>query len=222
MIILIEGADAAGKTTHSERLVKAHSLKWYQFPRYESPTGKLIKSWLKREWRTDNTILPGGAGGAFTGDDMPTLWDPVRDAMVFQALQTTNKIEATNELLDDERDDTQVLITRYWPSAYVYGSADGLDKEWLLSLRAGLIVPHVYILLDIDTEQVFERRAADKRDRYEQDPSYVEKICRGYRDLWQQMEDLADLGHAYIVNARGPFEETAASLDEIIQDYLLD
>ncbi len=209
-LIAIEGTDAAGKATHSKALAEKMGGLRISFPVYESPTGKLIKAHLHREWNCRSI------------DDAKAWWpnEPVQerqhegDALVFQALMTVNRLECASAI-------TRALVTqpvildRYWASGLVYGQADGLDPAWLRSIHEIMPHPDLWLLLDIDPADSVRRRP-ERRDRYEKQPGLMDTIVAKYREVWIAERSM----HVYrpkdawtIIDARGSREDT---FDQIV------
>ena len=99
------------------------------------------------------------------------------DPLVFQCLQTVNKLET--RVHDD------VVLCRYWPSAWVYGAFDGLDKDWLERVHTGMYADQ-YILLDASAETCLERQQVrgGPPEVYEGSLEKTRRIVKLYRELW--------------------------------------
>jgi dTMP kinase len=172
MMICLEGIDGVGKSTQCRLLAERLKGKLWKFPNVTggSPTGKLIYEHLKKEWWLDSKREPAQLA--------------VDEALIFQALQVANRMEVANQILDDASRG-HVVFDRYWPSSYAYGSADGLDGEYLQRLHRWLPQPDLFILLDGDPALLGERRPGEG-DRYEADQQYLQRVARFYRQLWKQ------------------------------------
>jgi thymidylate kinase len=180
--VVIEGLDASGKQTHSKMLAEILGAKRFSFPNYESVTGKAILGHLKKEWAAD--YMPGLA---FSSDQFCAESQKL-NALVFQALQTANRLEILPEI-EMARRIGPVVFDRYWQSAVVYGVLDGLSPELALRIQAGALPQaDVNILLDISVEESFKRRP-ERRDRYETDAEYMQKVRNGYLRLWGERGD---------------------------------
>lgn len=175
MIILLEGIDASGKSGQAHWLSEKLGAKLFEFPNYNTATGQLIRAHLQKRWYAD-------WAGAAPNATEPV--DKILDAMVFQALQTLNRLEMVAEI-EDAAVQGDVVLARYWPSAYVYGVLDGLQPEWLLRIHERLPQPDLLLLLDIDAAESFKRRP-NGRDRLEADRNRLDRCARLYRALWAQ------------------------------------
>lgn len=206
--IVLEGIDGCGKSTQSKRLVEKLGSKFWKFPNKDTPTGRLIYSHLARDWRTrvEQVICPAG----FDDDTL--------DATVFQALQVMNRLEVAQELDKDMKGPRDVVMDRYWPSGYAYGSAEGLDGEYLINVHSMLPQPDVFLLLDVDVKDSKERRP-ERRDRYEENSTFMTLVAQNYRNLWKTMSarTLTSKQEWIIINARNGVEDTAkAVLDAVV------
>lgn len=209
MIILLDGIDACGKTGHARRLAEKLGARLFEFPNYTSATGQLIRAHLQSRWFAD---WVDNLRAEITYPE-----DKILDAIVFQALQTVNRLEVASEI-EAAATEVDVVLARYWPSAYVYGVMDKLSAEWLLKIHESLPQPDVCILLDIDAKDSFERRP-ENRDRYEADPIFLDACAELYRGLWNQEPTFLSHGCFWAtVDARSSKEEVAARIDKVIAD----
>jgi thymidylate kinase len=105
------------------------------------------------------------------------------DAMIFQCMMTIDKYAAEPEMRAFLKEG-HVVADRWWPSAYVYGVADGLDAGWLSGIHACLLKADLHILLEVSLEEAVRRRP-ERRDRYERDHHKQERVRKLYRELWE-------------------------------------
>lgn len=148
------------------------------FPNYDSITGRAILAHLKSKWSVDTSYL-SDANGILPVSEAATL-----DPLVFQCLQTNNRFEGLPEIFWQKPDNTVFVADRYHASALVYGSMDGLPMDFLDKINRGLPMPDLYILLDISVDESKARRP-ERRDRYEADFAYLERVRQGYLDLFK-------------------------------------
>lgn len=185
MIICLEGIDACGKATQAQRMAEKIRGTLMSFPDYTTPTGFLIKKNLQGWAAAD---------------------DPEVNALVLQALMTINRMERAsflNRYLHLHADD--IVLDRYWPSGLVYGTADGLDYDWLIAIHEALPQAHHYVLLDIDPELSAQRRP-DRRDRYERQAGLMQEAAQRYRDLWAEMQQ-THKSQWHVVDGNGTVDE---------------
>ncbi len=174
MIIVIEGADQAGKKTQSQLLANALrkrkiKTKVFSFPDYSTPIGKEIKKYLigKRK-------LP---------------------VQVVHCLLAANRWEKLKEIKDAISKNSVLIMNRYYQSNLVYGLVNGMKLDWLENLDAGLPKADLVILLDVTQKESFNRKKI-KRDQFEKNREFSKKISRAYRLLARKK-------HWKIINASG-------------------
>lgn len=175
MIITLEGVDRAGKSTQAAMLIewmrsKGYTAESFEFPDYLTPAGRRISEHLR-------------AGDA----DLRTL----------HALMAENRREKAGEIRRAIADAHVLVIDRYVESNLAYGAANGLEREWLAGLDAGMPKADAVILLDMDAAESF-RRGGD-RDRFESDRAFLERVVAEYRNEVRQDAE----GRWYKVAATG-------------------
>lgn len=209
MIVVIEGMDAAGKATHSKLVAAKLDGTRFTFPNYESDTGRAILAHLKKAWvcaeenndaESDQRLVPSSE---------------LLDAMVFQSLQIANRLEILPLINKVRLAGKPVVFDRYWQSGIVYGGLDGLDYDWLRYTQQHPMPPaDVNILIDIPVEEGFRRRP-ERRDRYEANRDFLEKVREGYLKLWADCGEGVD-SRWRIVNGMGSIDEVHARIMEAI------
>lgn len=203
-LINIEGPDGSGKDAVADACAKRiGDIERLNFPNDNSPSGKLIRDYLKGEW------------AAYSRPSLSAR--PAISALAFQSLQLTNRMEVFDRLMRAQSAGSMgehLIIARYWQSGWVYGQLDGLDGDYLERLHSGLPSPTVNILLRTTAETCMARRA--KRDgavapeRYEGKMAKTLDIVRLYNELWQRYQSLATWR---VVDAEQP-------LDDVVEDVL--
>ncbi|MCH8975951.1 MAG: dTMP kinase [Thaumarchaeota archaeon] len=174
MIIVIEGADQAGKKTQSQLLANALrkrkiKTKVFSFPDYSTPIGKEIKKYLNGKRK-----LP---------------------VQVVHCLLAANRWEKLKEIKDAISKNSVLIMNRYHQSNLVYGLVNGMKLDWLENLDAGLPKADLVILLDVTQKESFNRKKI-KRDQFEKNWIFSKKISRAYRLLARKK-------HWKIINASG-------------------
>ena len=224
LIVVVEGCDAAGKHTQTEMLAQKLGGTVFSFPNYESVTGKAIREHLQRKWACAEF-----SGATFEDphkseahlvkeQDEALVRTHLRDSMVFQSLQTVNRIELL-PAIREARGKGAVIFDRYWASAVIYGGLDGLDTEWLLTTQAApMPKPDIWILLDIPVEESFKRRP-ERRDRYETDRPYLERIRAAYRYFFEKKQSLEKWPEWHIVDAMGTVAEVHQKIVDITGEF---
>lgn len=179
MIIAIEGGDANGKQTQSKILAERLNAERIAFPDYTTTAGEAILGLLKEEWQC--------CEDTDTANEEFYKWrrsEPL-NALVLQSLMTTNRLELLPTINKHVKDGKHIVFDRYYASGIVYGTLDGLEREWIERIQAPLPAPDLWILLDIPVEESIRRRP-ERRDRYEKMPGFQEKVREEYRKLFSQ------------------------------------
>lgn len=215
-IVAFEGIDASGKATQSKMLVArlqelGVETERFDFPHYNSPSGREILSLLKREWwvtcGSSMTIEEVNSTAPIEEVAVNVEVDEERIAFVLQCLMTINRYEYL-EYLDSwkggsKTHDGVLVLDRYYGSGIAYGSADGLDPNYLYEIHRGLPYPDLWVLVDVDPALSVARRP-DRRDEYEKRAGFMEKVRRRYLDLFNSNNLL---WKAVVVNGDGTPDE---------------
>jgi dTMP kinase len=184
-LIVIEGGDAAGKKTQSNLLVRRFSwlkkiddvsVEKFDFPRYDSPTGRIIGRALKGSYGDFRHLHPHLASAIYTVDRA-----------------------AAKPQLEKCLAEGVVICDRYTPSNIAFQSAK-LDQsereEFIRELEeieyedVGLPRPTVVVFLDVPVE--ISKKLAKERgelDQHESDIEYQEQVAQVYRDLSSRRSD---------------------------------
>ena len=227
-IIAFEGIDASGKATQSKKLVaRLQELgvesERFDFPHYESPTGREILSLLKREWwvtKGSFMTIEELNSTAPVEEVMDVETDNERIAFVLQCLMTINRYEFL-KYLDSWKTGSKVhngvlVLDRYYGSGIAYGGADGLDTDYLYQIHEGLPYPDLWILVDVDPALSVERRP-ERRDEYEKRAGFMEKVRKQYLDLFNSNNLL---WKSVVVNGDGEKDEVHERIWEAVKPLI--
>lgn len=182
MLITIEGSDGCGKSTIGRLVAQALDCKLWEFPNDDTATGLWIRSYLRKEWAVYSEVTPSDR---IAVDHL--------NALAFQALHITNRMEIIPAIKDQLVDHKDVVLVRYWHSSWVYGQIDGLGADWLVKVHAAMPISDLNILLSLSPKESMRRRLqrdmGKDPERYEVDPATYEKVSDLYQTLWkEQME----------------------------------
>lgn len=160
-LIAVEGIDQSGKRTQSELLAKALSASGQpnvivSFPDYSTPIGHQLRAYLSGKVKSNYHVV--------------------------HMLYAANKWEKAQEIFHYLRMGRFVVTNRYTPSNLAYGSAHGLDLQWLLQLEKDLPKADFVFVLDVSPKASFERKRRS-RDIHEGDRLYLRKVQEAYRQL---------------------------------------
>jgi len=166
MIITIEGGDQAGKKTQSQLLANALAkkrikIKIFSFPDYATPIGKEIDRYLHGK----------------------RIYPP----QVIHCLLAANRWEKLNEINKANAKNSVVIMNRYYESNFVYGLVNGMKLDWLASLDRGLPKSNLVIVLDVTQKESFVRKKS-RRDRFEKNKDFSQKVSRTYRLLAKRFD----------------------------------
>jgi dTMP kinase len=161
MIIVIEGGDQAGKKTQTALLVKALKQRkiktaTFSFPDYKTPIGKEIAKYLNGKRKFPPQVI--------------------------HCLLAANRWEKLNEILIAQSKNSILIMNRYYQSNLIYGLANGLKREWLENLDAGLPKADLVILLDVTQRESFRRKKTN-RDKFEKNEEFLKNISKIYRNI---------------------------------------
>jgi len=159
-IIVLEGIDKAGKSTQSKLLMDYLKLTGkictlITFPDYTTSIGAEIKAFL--EGKRDYPIE------------------------LKHILLSANRWEKKKEIESMVDSGTIVIINRYYQSNLVYGTSNGLNLRWLLSLEKGLPTADLVIVLDV-TPRITLKRSLEP-DEFEKDVSLLQNVYKNYHKL---------------------------------------
>lgn len=205
LFVVLEGSDAVGKNSQAERLRlrferMGREVLPLSFPRYKTELGEAIRKHLVSDICVANgtaiALNPDEAATRVQNADGSFSHVPLRlaarrapeDALVFQCMMVVDKYDAAPTIEESLMRGAVVVADRWWQSAYCYGAADGLPKEWLLRAHQRLPQAHLNIWIDVPIEETHRRRPK-ARDRYEEDRAKQETVREHYKALWGNDDD---------------------------------
>ena len=217
MFLSLEGLDASGKHTQSENLKRyferlGRDVMKFDFPRYESVTGQMIKDHLKGLWTVETQLVD---------QDKPALYASDPGTYLFQCCQLVNRMECLPDAVWDQKATDRFhrprifIADRYNASAYAYGMAFGIDFDWLVKTHRHLPQPDVNIFLDIPVEESFARRP-ERRDNYERNAERLDRVRQCYIEVFKR------LGPSYVVlNAQDSIDAVFKQILDVLWERKL-
>ena len=186
MIIVIEGGDQAGKKTQTallEKALKQRKIKTatFNFPDYTTPIGKEIAKYLNGKRKFPPQVI--------------------------HCLLAANRWEKLNEILAAQSKNSVLIMNRYYQSNLIYGLANGMKREWLENLDAGLPKADLVILLDVTQTESFRRKKTN-RDKFEKNEEFLQKISKIYRTIAKNQ-------HWKIIDASKPKQEVNKDISQV-------
>jgi dTMP kinase len=200
-LIVLEGVDGAGTTTHTRLLAK--SLRERKLPVHATqepsngPIGSLLRQTLT------GRVVGGGAGGA----SGPPAWNAM--ALMFAADRLDH---LDTEIMPNLREGLTVLCDRYDHSSVVYQSitaGGGADTvAWIRALNRFARRPDLTLVLDVPPEVAAERRKIRRgSDIFDEDA-----FQRGINGLYRELERFFPDDRIEHVNADRAVEVVAADI----------
>jgi len=104
------------------------------------------------------------------------------------------------------------MMNRYYQSNLVYGAVNGLELNWLENLDKGLPKEDLVILLDVNPRDSFSRKK-EKRDKFEGNMEFAQKITQTYRKLAKEFG-------WHVVNASCHKQEVHQNIKKIVLKYI--
>ena len=171
-IIVIEGTDCSGKETQSKKIIeKFNNCKYFSFPKYDSPTGKIIGGpYLGKSYICDGWFKEGA-----------DAVDP-KIASLYYAADRKYNIDKIKQILDEGYN---VILDRYVYSNMAHQGGKIKDTnerhkmyKWLEQLEFDLLElpqPDIKIFLHVPLEVSMEIRK-NRTESFDQLESNVEHL----------------------------------------------
>ena len=138
MLVVFEGLDNCGKTTIVEKLKNYYDQQGIpaEFTReFETDVGKLIKKMSQ-----ENQL----------------------DSILKSYLFAADRQIRTRMYTDEDYQDKMILFDRYYHSAIAYRMAEGINKEWVMTLNSVFKKPDIGFYIDITPEESVKRNTDTK------------------------------------------------------------
>lgn len=161
--------DKSGKHSQSELLAKELRERGFdvvksEFHRYDTPTGKLIRSFLHGEYASNQLAI-----------------ECLMAADKYAQLDWFNKLAKEIDVL---------ILDRYVLSQIVYGVANGTDVDFILGLLKQLPEPCFHFYLDVTPEESMKRKGKHgDNDKYEGDFKLLTKVRGHYLSLMEMEQE---------------------------------
>ena len=173
-IIIIEGTDCSGKETQSKKLIenlKEYKFKYFAFPNYDSPTGKIIAGpYLGKEYVCDGWFPEGAANVSF------------KIASLYFAADRKYNIDKIEQMLNEGYN---VILDRYVYSNMAHQGGKVKDKKerlktykWIEKLEFDFLElpkPDIKIFLHVPYEVSLKIRK-NRKEKFDQHESNIEHL----------------------------------------------
>jgi dTMP kinase len=186
MLIVIGGSDFSGKQTQTDLLCKnlekaGFSVAKFDFPRYETPTGKIVGGPLLGKEHICSSFFSEGAGNV-----------PAKVASLYYVADRLYNLQTINQLI---KDNDVVILDRYSESnmAHQGGKLQTRQEreqmfDWLAQLEYGMCElpkPDIGITLYVpyETIEILRANRTEKADEVEQDKTYLVNSTAAYLEM---------------------------------------
>ncbi len=172
MFIVIEGIDGSGKSTQAKLL--------YNYLK------KVRKCFLTKE-PTDTKI------GLFIKS---LIKNKNLNSDAVELLFMADRAEHVKEIEEKLKQNNIVICDRYYFSTIAYGSALGLNKEWLENANKVFLKPDLTIIIDINPALALKRINLRKhKKQYFEKAKFLNKVRKEYKSLSKKYNNI------FIINA---------------------
>ncbi|HVO35640.1 MAG TPA: thymidylate kinase [Gemmatimonadales bacterium] len=205
-LIVVEGADGVGRSTHIELLQG-----WLEGQGFAVASTGLVRSALTRRG-----IESAKEGHSF---DRTTM-------SLFYATDLADRLE--HEIVPALRSGFVVLADRYVFTTMARGSARGLDREWLAKLYGFALVPRRVFFLRLDPDELIRRtlRRGGELDYWEagRDIGLAPDLYTSFRKyqtlILEEFDRMAGLYGFTTIDASRTVEEVQAELRREVANLL--
>ncbi|MDH5670817.1 MAG: dTMP kinase [Myxococcales bacterium] len=174
-LIVLEGVDGAGTTTHSRELSRGLRAAEVQVHTTAEPSTGPVGALLRQ------ALMGRFVVSSASGSVRPPNWTTM--ALMFAADRVDH---CESEILPQLRDGVSVICDRYYHSSVAYQSITGGGPEaieWIRDLNRYARRPDLTLVLDVPSEVAAERRARRRGEEiYDAEP-LQERLCEFYSDL---------------------------------------
>lgn len=192
--IVFEGLDGSGQSTQAEFLKnflieQGFSVILTKEPTLESEPGKKIREVL----------------------DKKTQVAPVQ----LQELFTQDRKEHLENLIIPALKQEKIVISdRYFFSSFAYGTASGLDLEWLIKINSQFLLPDLIFFLKVNPEVCIQRieNRGEPKTLFEKKEK-LKKVWQVYQVLLNRFQNI------YLIDGEKSREDVFYEIKEIWQKY---
>ena len=167
VLIAFEGIDKSGKGTQADLLFRrleatGRAVECIEFPDYRTPLGREIRRFLSGRVEFSPEVR--------------------------QFLYVANRWERKRDIDAWLKGGKIVVADRYIPSGLAYGLANGLDLDWMMRLEEKLPSADIVVIIDIAVETSLGRCEPEKRDVYEMNRKFLERVRKSYLSLAKKLD----------------------------------
>lgn len=190
VLIVLEGIDGAGKTTHAKLLADWLREKGYIVSLTKEPTSGEIGSMIRKQLRR-------------------RVFHPATLALLFAA----DRLEHTERELKPRIEAGEVVVSdRYVESSICYQVAEGVDVEWIEGINKWALKADLTILLDVDVQTAMERMGSKFKDKFEE-----EGFLKRVREIY--LKRAKERGYP-VIDATPPVEDVQMEIRKIVASFM--
>ena len=109
-----------------------------------------------------------------------------------------------------------VISDRYKHSTIAYQTAQGMDKEKIVSMHDGLPIPDITFVFDVSSETAKKRMGSDegrKKHKFEKDQAFLERVRNNFKDLPNVLSE----EKVFVIDANRGVEEIFSDVKAIFE-----
>jgi len=164
-LVVFEGIDGSGKSTHARLLVKWLLSNGYNPMHTEQPS-------------------KGKIGSLLWGDYLKRDVNPLIDVFLFLA----DRVDHIDSVIKPALEEGKIVICeRYMYSTLAYQGAEGMDVEWLRSMQDFVIEPDLIIHFDLTPEEAVKRTYT--KDKFEK-VDILKKVRAIFQDCFNDKDNV--------------------------------
>ncbi|MGI5841919.1 MAG: dTMP kinase [Christensenellales bacterium] len=185
-LIVIEGTDCSGKQTQSERLTKflndngIKAVK-FQFPRYDTPTGKILGGPYLGKASIGEGFFPEGA--------------PNVPAVVASLYFAADRVYNVKDITSNLENGVCVVLDRYVESNMAFQGGKIFDEnerkemfEFLMNLEYNLLkLPRpdlkVFLYMPYESACELKKNRPEREDQHEMDENILKNAEKAYKEI---------------------------------------
>ncbi len=194
MFISFEGIDGCGKTTQAKLLYNKLKQNKEQVVLTSEPAKNEIGLFIRN-------LIKNPA----------QKYDP----LTLQLLFMSDRAYHVNKFINPRLKKRYTIITdRYLLSTIAYGSAFGIDRNWLYKMNLVFPYPDLNFIIDIEPKEAIKRIQKKKSGDYFEKLKFMVKIRQSYKNLPKRYKN------CFIINGNKSIEETSKEVMDVLRKHI--
>lgn len=193
--IVFEGLDGSGQSTQSKLLAEFLKKKKYKILLTKEPTGtseagKKIRRILDKKTRVQPVFLQ-------------------------ELFAKDRKEHLKREVIPALKKGKIVISDRYFFSSFAYGTASGLDLNWLIKMNNKFLLPDLTFILKVRPEICLKRieKRGDRRTLFEEEEK-LKKVWQVYKSLPKRFKNIR------VVEGEKSKKEVFSQIEQVVLSKL--